>query len=160
MTSSNVAGSLRLVAVKAEGMQRLIPFVRAFYEHFNYRYEEPEKVSAMKRMLRDRSLGRVWLIRHEGTDVGYLLLAFSFSLESNGRIAFVDELFLEPAYREKGIGAAVLKKVESVCVRLGIKTLRLESEGHNERATALYARMGYIDHGRHLMSKQLKGGRA
>jgi GNAT superfamily N-acetyltransferase len=157
---SDSAGNLRLVAVNAEGMKRLIPFVRAFYEHFNYPYDEQEKMSALQKMLREESFGRLWLIKHEGKDVGYVLLAFSFSLEFNGRIAFIDELFIMPSCRQKGVGAGVLKKVENICLRLGINVLCLESEAHNKRATALYARLGYIDHGRHLMSKQIKRNEA
>lgn len=155
MMSSDSAGRLRLVAVTAGGMKRLIPFVRAFYEHFGYPYDEQEKVSVLREMLRNKSLGRLWLIEHEGKEVGYVLLAFSFSLEFNGRVAFVDELFITPSCRQKGVGAGVLGEIENVCLRLGIQVLRLESEAHNKRATALYARVGYIDHGRHLLSKRL-----
>ena len=159
MNSDSVA-DLRLVAVKAGHMKRVMPFVRAFYEHFKYPYDERNKASVLHEMLRDESLGRLWLIRHGGKDVGYVLLAFSFSLEFNGRIAFLDELFLNPQYRQKGVGGGVLKKVENICLRLGVKVLRLESEAHNTRATALYARLGYVDHGRRLMSKQLRGNEA
>jgi GNAT superfamily N-acetyltransferase len=152
---SDPAEKLRLVAIRPEGVERLIPFVRAFYEQFDYPYDEQEKVSVLRGMLRDGSLGRLWLIRHGGEDAGYVLLAFSFSLEFDGRIAFVDELFIKPSRRQKGVGAAVLEKVENICLRLGIRVLRLESEAHNSRATALYGRLGYVDHGRHLMSKHL-----
>jgi GNAT superfamily N-acetyltransferase len=158
--NADSVGNLRLVAVKAETIKRLVPFVRAFYDHFHYPYREREKVSVLHKMLRDESLGRLWLIRHAGNDVGYVLLAFSFSLEFNGRIAFVDELFITPSGRQKGVGAGVLKKLESICRRSGIVALRLESEAHNTRATALYARLGYIDHGRHLLTRQLRRKRA
>jgi len=154
--SSEPVGNVRLVAVTTEGMKRVIPFVRAFYEHFNYPYDEQVKVAVLHRMLREKSLGRMWRIRHEGADVGYVLLAFLFSLEFNGRIAFLDELFIEPSCRRKGVGAAVLKTVEDICLRLGINVLRVESEAQNAMARELYARLGYVDHGRHLMSKQLK----
>jgi ribosomal protein S18 acetylase RimI-like enzyme len=49
----------------------------------------------------------------------------------------------------------VLKLVETLCFRLGMKAVRLESEANNKRATAFYARSGYTDHGRRLMTKQL-----
>jgi GNAT superfamily N-acetyltransferase len=154
---SDSAGGLRLVAVRAESLKRLIPFVRAFYAHFGYPYDEREKVSVLRKMLRDTSIGRVWLIEYEDRAVGYILVAFSFSLEFDGRIAFLDELFIEASGRDKGLGVRVLEKVEDICRRRGIKALRLESEVHNERATALYARLGFVDHARHLMTKRLGG---
>lgn len=134
----------------------MIPFVREFYCQFGYPYIEDQKRKVLKTLIAKRSLGRALMIKHNGKHVGYVLVTFSFSLEFNGPIAFVDELFIEPSGRQKGIGTQVLKQIETLCSRLGIKTIRLESEAKNKRATALYIRSGYHDHGRHLMTKQLK----
>ena len=153
MTISNSVDNLQLIAVNAIEITRLMPFVRAFYHHFDYPYNEEEKASVLRQILHDESIGRLWLIRHEGKEVGYVLVAFSFSLELGGRIAFIDELFIDSSCRKKGVGAAVLKKAENICLNMGIRAIRLETEPHNQRATDLYARLGYIDHGRHLMTK-------
>ena len=160
MARSHTAEKIHLVAAKAKDISLLLPFVRAFYDHFSYPYDEKEKITGLRQIIRNRSVGRLWLIRHKGKNIGYVLLAFSFSLEFNGRIAFIDELFVEPSGRQKGVGATVLKQVENICVRLGIRTVRLEIEASNKRATALYARSGYIEHGRHLMSKEIKRKKA
>jgi ribosomal protein S18 acetylase RimI-like enzyme len=50
-------------------------------------------------------------------------------------------------------------QAEDACLRLGVRALHLETDRTNPRAAALYARHGYVDHGRHLMTKTL-GGRA
>lgn len=154
--SAQTAG-IRLIAATMKNIQKLIPLVREFYRHFDYPYDRHHKTVVVRHLIRDRSAGRLWLIEDKGRFVGYVLLAFSFSLEFNGRIAFIDELFVVSTARRKGVGAKALELVEKACVRLGINALRLETEAHNNRATALYLRSGYLDHGRHLMTKELKG---
>jgi GNAT superfamily N-acetyltransferase len=156
VTHSNIGSQVHLVAVQQKDIPTLLPFVQQFYHHFQYPYNEAQKIGALRHLMQDESLGRILLIKHNDRPIGYVLLVFSFSLEFNGSIAFIDELFIEPSGRQKGVGSQVLAQVESLCATLGMKAVRLESEAHNERATALYARSGYHDHKRHLMTKLLK----
>jgi diamine N-acetyltransferase len=144
-----------LVSAKTTDLDAMIPFVREFYQHFRYPYVEEQKRKVLKSLIADSSLGRALLINQNGKQIGYVLLTFSFSLEFNGPIAFIDELFIEPSGRQQGVGLRVLKQIEALCSGFGIQAVRLESEARNDRATALYARSGYHDHGRHLMTKQL-----
>ena len=146
---------VRLVQVKTGNLEIIIPFVREFYEHFGYPYAERQKRKVLKMLIAKKSLGRALLIKHKGKPIGYALLTFSFSLEFNGPIAFIDELFVNPSGRQKGVGSEVLKQIEILSSRIGIKAIRLESEATNKRARTLYARSGYRDYRRHLMTKRL-----
>jgi ribosomal protein S18 acetylase RimI-like enzyme len=156
MTHPAPNSQIVLVPAQNNDLPVLIPFIRQFYQHFNYPFHEAQKSDVLKNFIRNGSLGRLMLINHHDTTIGYVLIAFSFSLEFNGPIAFIDELFIEPAARQKGTGSHVLAQVESFCTGLGIQALRLETESSNERATALYIRSGYHDHQRHLLTKVLK----
>ena len=155
MTSTQAQADLHLAPVRPGDIDALLPLVRAFYHHFSYPYTEEKKREALRQLIADPALGRVWLVHHHASPVGYVLVAFSFSLEHDGRIAFVDELFIEPEGRQRGAGSAVLREVEAACSALGIPVLRLETEADNERATALYLRSGYVDHGRRLLTKKV-----
>ena len=156
MTHPNPGSQVHLVAAQQQDVPALLPFVREFYHHFKYPFHEAQKSDVLRRLVQDGSLGRIMLIKHNNNAIGYVLIAFSFSLEFEGSIAFIDELFIEPTGRQKGVGSQVLVQVERLCASLGLKAVRLESEAHNERATALYARSGYHDHKRHLMTKLLR----
>jgi ribosomal protein S18 acetylase RimI-like enzyme len=147
---------VHLVVARQQDVPTLLPFVRAFYHHFKYPFQETQKSDVLRHLVQDESLGLIILIKQGDSAIGYVLIAFSFSLEFDGAIAFIDELFIEPSGRQKGVGSQVLAQVESMCASLGLKAVRLESEAQNERATALYARSGYHDHKRHLMTKLLK----
>jgi GNAT superfamily N-acetyltransferase len=155
MMHSNPDFPVRLVSAKISDLDAMIPFVHAFYQHFKYPYIEMQKRKVLKALIANRPLGRALLIEYNKRHIGYVLLTFSFSLEFNGSIAFIDELFVKPSERQKGVGSQVLKQVENLCSKLGMRAVRLESEAENKRATALYAKSGYHDRGRHLMTKQL-----
>ena len=112
---------------------------------------------ALRELLADPALGLAWILQWQGHDAGYLLLAWSFSLEYHGRDAFVDELYVLRDYRNRGLGAYALTLAEDACRARGVGTLHLEVERSNPRAQAFYRGAGFKDHDRYLMSKQLDG---
>lgn len=102
-------------------------------------------------------LGRVWVACDGAAVVGYLALTFSFSFEFGGRDAFVDELYVVPAYRNKGRGGQLLRVAEAAAPGLGVRAIHLEVSRGNARAGRLYRSFGFEDHDRHLMTKHVRG---
>lgn len=156
MRDSTPTSSARLVAADASNLDVFLPLVRAFYEHFKYPYEQVHKRQVLERFIADESLGQLWLIERGGAPVGYVLVAFSFGFEFNGRVAFIDELFIDPSARSEGVGAQVLAEIEKWCQTVGVAVIRLEAETSNRQATALYIRSGYVDHNRRLLTKTIR----
>jgi GNAT superfamily N-acetyltransferase len=72
--------------------------------------------------------------------LGYAMIAKSFSTEFGKPCIWIEDLYMKPQHRGKGIGTAFFQYVEhqfSDCV------LRLEAEEDNHRAIALYQSCGY-----------------
>ena len=90
-----------------------------------------------------------------GEPAGYAVLTLGWSIEYGGLVAMVDELFVEEAHRGRGLGAWALRRLDAEARRLGVVRLFLEVESYNRRAKALYARIGYDDRKRSLMSRPL-----
>lgn len=95
-----------------------------------------------------------WLIELGERLVGYVVLTWALSVEAGGREACVDELYLVPEVRNRGLGGRVLTLVEAEARGLDVRRLFLEVE-RNNRVIHLYRRAGYVDHDRFLMSKFL-----
>jgi GNAT superfamily N-acetyltransferase len=85
--------------------------------------------------------------------LGYIVLAFGFSFETGGRNAFIDELYVAPEHRGKGITRRALEFIERAAQ--GVKALHLEVSRDNYKALGLCDRAGYVNHDRYLMTKQL-----
>lgn len=117
-------------------------------------FDEAETARVTDQLLRDPSLGRVWIIDAEGVTVGYIVMAFDYSLEYRGRGAWVDEFFVRRSHRGKGIGTQALAFFCERAQALGASVVYLEVN-HGNPALELYRRMGFEDHQRYLMTKWL-----
>jgi len=111
--------------------------------------------AAMRGLIADPAMGKVWLACDEGREVGYIVLSFDYSLEYGGKCAWVDEFFVRKEYRGKGVGTKTLEFFAAEAKKMGAKTIHLEVN-HGNPAIGLYKRMGFEEHGRYLMMKWIE----
>ena len=119
-------------------------------------FRENDVRESLRELLGDASAGHVFLICDADYCIGYLVLSFDFSLEYGGRNAWIDELFIRPEFRGKGIGSNALDFAAQAARDCGAKVLHLEVNRGNP-AIDLYRRHGFEDHRRYLLSKWLTG---
>ena len=115
-------------------------------------FDERHASNAMDELLRNPSLGRVWTIVDDSQTIGYIVMAFDYSLEYRGKGAWVDEFFIRPTHRGQGIGAQALEFFAEQARHLGVTVVHLEVS-HGNPAVELYRRMGFEEHQRYLMTK-------
>ncbi len=145
----------QLAPLGPDDFPRVAPLVRRFYAHFGYPYADRVQGRSFRQLLADPARGRAWLVTAGGAPAGYAVLTLGWSIEYGGRVAMVDELFVEAAHRGAGLGTWVLDRLAGEARRLGVRRLFLEVESYNRWAKALYARAGYDDRKRALMSRPL-----
>ena len=141
-------------------LDALLEFVKAYYDFDGIPYRSERIRIALDILLRDPSLGRVWIIRFGRKAVGHAILTFGYDLEFNGRQATITELFIAPAYRSRHMGSEMIKLIEETCRQLGIGALELQVERDNVRAQSLYRKLGFRAHDRIPMSKMLRAGKS
>jgi GNAT superfamily N-acetyltransferase len=134
----------------------LLQFMREYYEFDHLVFNEAVARTALESMVSDASLGRIWVIHHVDEAVGYVVLTLGYSLEYGGRDAFIDEVYIRSDYRGKGIGTAALAFAEEQCHMLGVRALHLEVERANTNAYRVYRKVGFVDHERYMMTKQIE----
>jgi ribosomal protein S18 acetylase RimI-like enzyme len=133
----------------------LIAMMRNFYGELGEPFDERRAERALRVLLVDPSYGAAWVFREDSRAVGYLVVTHGYSLEFDGRIAVIDEVYTVPEMRGRGVGAQALALAEEHCRRHRISALRLEVHQENRRALALYERNGFEAHDRYLMTKWL-----
>jgi diamine N-acetyltransferase len=121
-------------------------------------FDEQRRRAIFDQFVRDSPYGRAWLIVEGESPVGYVVLTVSFSFEYRGCDAYIDELYIAEEHRGRGIGHMAMAFVETVARELGVNAMHLEVSRDNEAALELYRRIGYVDHGRYLMTKWLERG--
>ena len=86
---------------------------------------------------------RACLLEQDGETAGYGLLSLKYSHEAGGLELWVEELYVRPAFRGRGLGHEFFAWLRGLSAAEHIRRIRLETEPENERAAALYARMGF-----------------
>lgn len=85
-----------------------------------------------------------YILQADGMTAGYALLAKTFSQEAGGMVVWVEELYILPEFRGRGLGSEFLKHIQG---KLGkeISRIRLEASECNRRAVKLYKALGFTD---------------
>ena len=79
--------------------------------------------------------------RAEGRVVGTVVLAFRLSVSAAGLFASIEDLYVSPAARRRGVGRALLEAVEMRCASRGVSYV--EAHVEDEEAAAFYCALGY-----------------
>ncbi|MCK8142114.1 GNAT family N-acetyltransferase [Flavobacterium sp. I-SCBP12n] len=137
-------------------IETIVLLMQDFYAIDNYPIDLKVSKSLFKEFIANENLGKAWLILNEDEIVGYVILTFIFSFEYQGKIAFLDELYLTKQARGKGIGGQTVSFVKDKSTELGLKLIYLEIENHNQNAQKLYIANGFELHNRKLMAHKIK----
>lgn len=137
--------------IEAQDIPVIIAMMDEFYAIDNYPMDAAVSRDLMLEFIENESFGRGWLILSENEPVGYVILTFVFSFEYQGRIAFLDELFISSKTRGMGLGKQTLDFIHRQAKLLSVKIIYLEIEGHNTVAQKLYLSKNYTIHKRGLM---------
>ena len=121
----------------------LLRFVEAYYRFEEIPFRRDGTAQAVQPLMAEGDAGRIWMITVDGHAAGYVALCYSYSIESLGRDALIDELYVGPAYRGHGVGRRALELVVEEARRRGVKALYLEVARDNPTARRLYASVGF-----------------
>jgi GNAT superfamily N-acetyltransferase len=138
---------------RRDDVRALVALMTEFYGEAGYSLAPEPATRAFTTLLDDPRLGRVWLVESDAVPVGYLVLTLGFSMEFGGLRGFVDDFFVRPTARGKGLGAAALEAVKRECAALGVRALLVETGPAGHPARRLYARAGFQETGRVLLSQ-------
>ncbi|WP_235831708.1 GNAT family N-acetyltransferase [Flavobacterium rhamnosiphilum] len=137
-------------------IEAIVTMMQEFYAIDNYPIAIDVSKALFQEFISNENLGKSWLILSDNEIVGYIILTFVFSFEYQGKIAFLDELYLTEKARGKGIGSKAIAFIQSESHKLSLKLIYLEVEQHNEKAQKLYLAHDFELHNRKLMKHKIK----
>lgn len=114
-----------------------------YREDPNYLEMTPQKIqNTFQEFTRLPEKGRIIVFEIDNIVIGYAILVFFWSNEFGGDVIEVDELFVQPDYRNRGIGKMFLQSLEETWQGKAV-ALALQTTPANERAIAFYKRIGF-----------------
>ena len=83
-----------------------------------------------------------FIFEKEGKRCGYALLAKTWSQEAGGEVVWIEEIYVLPEFRSKGLGKEFFSFLDKH-YNGRAKRFRLEVEDDNENAIRLYQNLGF-----------------
>lgn len=139
-----------------EDAARLLPMIAAFHAEYGIDRTDDQRATALAPLLEGSPLGAAWLFGPSKAPTGYVIITFGWSMEFGGMEAFVDELFIRPSVRKRGIASEVLSAIASSLRDVGVTAIHLEVDRAEEATQRLYARAHFKLRDRYcLMTRNL-----
>jgi GNAT superfamily N-acetyltransferase len=115
-----------------------------FEQEAEFTPDAAKQESALKMILADPAVGRLYVARDGAKVVAMASLLFTVSTAEGGRAALFEDLVVRSDYRKQGIGAKLLEYVIGQARAEGVLRLTLLTDMQNEQAQALYRRLGFV----------------
>ncbi|MCF2872243.1 GNAT family N-acetyltransferase [Octadecabacter sp. G9-8] len=139
-----------------EDAPRVLPLIKAFHEEYGLERNDAEREAALMPLLQGSPLGAVWLLGLAKAPTGYVIITFGWSMELGGMDAFVDELYIRPKVRKRGIASEALMTIAHSLSDVGVKALHLEVDRADLDTQRLYTRARFELRDRYsLMTRML-----
>ena len=151
-------GDIKMSAVltlaTVEHLDRLLPMLASFHAEEDIKISDEQRAKGLTPLLEGSPHGVVYLIGPPRAPIGYIVISFGWSIEFGGMDGFVDELYVRPGVRGRGVASEVLISLPRALADAGLKALHLEVDTDNADARRLYKRAGFsMRDGYHLMTR-------
>ena len=117
--------------------------VAAFHKEAGISLGDGARQQGIASLLEGSPHGVIYLIGPARAPIGYIVITFGWSLEFGGLDGFVDEIYVRPGVRRRGIASEVLQALPRALAGAGLKALHLEVDRTSEARQRLYARAGF-----------------
>jgi GNAT superfamily N-acetyltransferase len=144
---------------QAQDIPQLVTLIRRYWDFEGIAGFAALRVEVLLEELlaRPAERGLIWVAESQRALVGYLIAVLVLSLEHRGLMAEIDEFFVLPEARARGIGSALLSAAEADLAQRGCVRLQLQLATANARGRAFYERKGYGERaGYRLLDKALR----
>ena len=138
---------------RADAGERDVSLVAPLFDSYRQFYDEPPDAELAAAFIRDRLRANesvIFLAESSGEGsveaLGFVQLYPSFSSVSVFRIWVLNDLFVTPAARGRGVGRALMEAARQHAIQTGAKRLTLETTAENRTAWSLYEDLGYVRH--------------
>ena len=120
----------------------ILEFIRKLAAYEKMSDEVVADVKTLEEWIFDKQKAEVIFALEDGKEVGFALFFHNFSTFLGRAGIYLEDLFVEPEYRGKGYGKAILKKLASIAVERGCGRLEWWCLDWNKPSIDFYLSLG------------------
>ena len=126
-------------------LQQLVDLLeQLFSQEAEFQPDAGKQKRALEAILASPATGKLFVAREGRRVVAMASLLYTISTAEGGKAALFEDLVVHPDERKRGIGEALLKYVIEQARAEGILRITLLTDMQNERAQAMYRRVGFV----------------
>jgi GNAT superfamily N-acetyltransferase len=127
---------------RPEDAELILAFIRELAEFERLTHECVADAALLRRFLFEDRRAEALIAEWDGAPAGFALYFYNFSTFLGRPGLYLEDLFVRPAFRRKGIARAVFRHLAAKAVAEGCGRLEWAVLNWNENAIALYRAMG------------------
>jgi len=143
--------SAALHLARPDDLEKLLTLVQGFHAEEGIDSSDAQRRGALLPLLEGIPYGAIYLIGPARAPIGYIIVTFTWSVEFGGLDGMIDEFFIRPAVRGRGIATEVLSALPRTLAEAGVRALHVEVDRENEAAIKLYARTRFLARDRYML---------
>jgi ribosomal protein S18 acetylase RimI-like enzyme len=150
---------IKFDVARQSDLPRLVELLGILFEsEAEFSADAVKQRTALQAILADPAKGKIYVAREGREVVAMASLLYTVSTAEGGKAALFEDLVTAPEHRKRGIGAALLKHVIEQARAEGVLRITLLTDMQNERAQAMYRRVGFVGSPMKPMRLKLKKG--
>jgi GNAT superfamily N-acetyltransferase len=124
-------------------VQRLLPLMRGYCDFYHASPTDAALLSMARALAADHAHEGVQLLATDaGVDVGFATLFWSWETTISSRVGVMNDLYVVPSSRGRGVSSALMRACASCCRDHGAARMIWQTAHDNLRAQAVYDHAG------------------
>jgi GNAT superfamily N-acetyltransferase len=138
----SLADGVELRPANPDEVEELLPLMRAYCEFYEASPADDGLREMARTLISDPGQGALFIARDGGSAVGFAALDWKWSSLRGARIGVLEDLFVDPGARGRGIADALIEVCAARCRELGMPAMEWLTAPDNHRAQTVYDRTG------------------
>jgi ribosomal protein S18 acetylase RimI-like enzyme len=131
--------------VREDDIDDLLPLMRAYSEFYGAPPDDVRLLGIARMLIGEPHEGVQFIARGDGGDpLGFATVYMTWETLDAGRLAVMNDLFVAPAGRGRGLGAALIDECLRFAGERGAGKLAWQTAPDNDAAQRLYERVGAV----------------
>jgi GNAT superfamily N-acetyltransferase len=143
-TPRELAEGVEIRPARTDEIEEMLPLIRAYCEFYETEPDDDGLREMFRTLVAEPSQGAVFIARDGGRAVGFATLDWKWSSLKAARIGYLEDLFVDPEARGKGIADALIETCSDRCRELGMPAMEWATAPDNHRAQKVYDRTGAV----------------
>src|SRR5436190_4928517 len=122
-TPRPLADGVEIRPAREDEIDELMPLMRAYCDFYESSPSDDGLRNMLAILIKDSSQGTVFIARDDGRAVGVATLDWKWSSLKGARIGYLEDLFVDPQVRGKGIADSLIEICADRCRELGMAAM-------------------------------------